>query len=140
MSKYYSEKITIDGITFDSKDEGRYYKCLLERKAKGEILNFELKPKLVLIEGFEYFGKKQRSTTYTPDFLIYHLDGSLEYIDVKGYSTQQGVLREKLFKYIYRNSKLTWVASSYKYGDEYGWIEYRELQKIRRENKKKRSA
>lgn len=72
-SKYKSEKITIDGIKFDSKDEGKYYEYLKKKKAKGEISNFELQPKYELIAKFEKFGKKYRATTYTPDFLIYHI-------------------------------------------------------------------
>lgn len=133
--KYKSEKIVVDGITFDSKDEARYYEYLKKKKAKGEILNFELQPKYVLIPGFKKNGKTYRPMTYTPDFLIYHLDGSEELIDVKGFSTQQGEIRRKLFDYKYPDIKLTWIARSLKYGVD-GWIEYEELKKIRRENKK----
>lgn len=138
MSKYGSKNITVDGITFDSIDEYKYYNYLLERKAKGQILNFELQPTYTLIEKFKKYGKAHRAITYTPDFLIYHLDGSVELIDVKGFSTQQGELRRKLFDSIYPSLKLTWVARNLKHGNEAGWIEYGELQKIRRENKKKR--
>ena len=76
--------------------------------------------------------------TYTPDFLIYHNDGSIEYIDVKGMTTQQGELRVKLFNYFYRDLKLSIVARSLKYGDEYGFIDYYELQKLRRKNIKRK--
>lgn len=137
-SKYKSKSIVVDGISFDSKEEARYYEYLKKLKAQDKIQNFELQPKLILIESFKYFGKTERSMTYTPDFLIYHVDGSTEYVDVKGYSTQQGEIRKKLFKYRYRNSKLTWVASNYKWGNEYGWIEYGQLQKIRRNEKKRK--
>lgn len=135
-SKYNSEKINIDGITFDSKHEAKYYEYLKSMKAKGEILNFELQPTYILMPGFTKNGKKYREMTYTPDFIIYHVDGSEELIDVKGFSTQQGEMRKKLFDYKYPDLKLTWVARSLKFGDEHGWIEYSELQKKRRENKK----
>lgn len=135
-SKYKSEKITIDGVTFDSKDEARYYEHLKKRKAKGEILNFELQPTYELISKFKKYGKTHRATTYTPDFLIYHLDGTEELIDIKGFSTQQGDLRRKLFDSRYPELKLTWVARNLKFGDENGWIIYDELQKKRRESKK----
>jgi len=140
VSKYGSKKITVDGITFDSIDEFKYYEYLRKRKAKGEILNFELQPTYTLIEKFKKYGKTHRAITYTPDFLIYHLDGSLELIDVKGFSTQQGELRRKLFDSLFPDLKLTWVARNLKHGNEDGWIEYGELQRIRRENKRKRSA
>lgn len=136
MSKYKSQKITIDGITFDSKDEALYYTYLREQKAKEKILNFELQPKYTLLPSFKKNGKTFRAVTYTPDFLIYHLDGTMELIDVKGFSTQQGELRRKLFDYTYKDLKLTWIARNLKYGDENGWIEYNMLQKIRRDNKK----
>jgi len=135
LSKYKSQKITIDGITFDSKDEARYYEYLKRRKAKGEILNFELQPKFTLIPTFKYKGKTERAATYTLDFLIYNLDGSEEYIDVKGFETQQGTLKFKLLKYQHPDMDFKWIARSLKYGED-GWIEYSELKKIRRKNKK----
>ncbi|GAA0115706.1 DUF1064 domain-containing protein [Clostridium senegalense] len=135
-NKYNSKKITVDGITFDSIDEFKYYDSLLKRKAKGEIVNFELQPKYTLIPSFKKEGKAYRAMTYTPDFRIYHLDGTEELIDVKGFSTQQGEMRYKLFNYFYPNEKLTWVARSLKYGDQYGFIDYWDLKKKRRENKK----
>lgn len=136
MSKYNSKKIVIDGITFDSKDEAKYYEALKIRKAKGEIQNFELQPKFVLREGFKKFGKTYRPFTYTPDFTVYHNDGSVEYVDVKGQTTQQGELRIKLFNDFYRDLKLSIVARSLKYGDEYGFIDYDTLKKIRSKNKR----
>lgn len=137
MSKYNAKKITIDGITFASKDEGKYYEYLKEQKAKGFIQNFELQPKYTLIPAFEKEGKKYRPITYTPDFLIYHNDNTQELIDVKslGTATQQGELRRKMFNYFYRDSKLTWICRSVKWGVD-GWIEYEKLKKIYRENKK----
>ncbi|AJD27414.1 DUF1064 domain-containing protein [Clostridium botulinum] len=134
-SKYGAKKIVIDGITFDSKDEGRYYLYLKELKAKDKILNFERQPKYELQPSFKKYGKTHRAITYAPDFLIYHLDGSEELIDVKGPETQQGNMRRKMFDYNYPDLKLTWVARSLKYSQT-GWIEYDKLKKIRRENKK----
>ncbi len=136
MSKYNSEKIVIDGITFDSKDEAKYYEALKIRRYRGEIQNFELQPRFTLVEGFKKNGKAYRAITYTPDFTIYHNDGSLEYVDVKGMTTQQGELRIKLFNHFYRDLKLSIVARNLKYGDEYGFIDYYELKKIRSRNRK----
>jgi hypothetical protein len=135
-NKYGSNKIVVDGITFDSKDEARYYEYLKKRKAKGEILNFELQPTYELIPKFRKLGKLYRAVTYTPDYLIYHLDGAEELIDVKGFSTQQGELRRKLFEFKFPDKKLTWLTRNLKHGDESGWIEYEELKKVRRESKK----
>lgn len=130
MSKYKSNKVTINGYTFDSRDEAKYYEHLLTMKARGEIVNFELQPKYTLIPSFKKYGKTHRAMTYTPDFMIYHNDGSVELIDVKGFSTQQGEIRRKLFDYKFPDIKLTWVSRSLKYS-ETGWIEYEELKKKR---------
>ncbi len=134
-SKYGSKEIVIDDIKFDSKDEGKYYEYLKKLKAQGKILNFELQPKYELQPGFKKNGKTYRAITYAPDFLVYHLDGTEELIDVKGMSTQQGEMRRKMFDYKYPDLKLTWVARSLKYSPT-GWIGYDQLNKIRRENKK----
>ena len=136
MSKYLSHKTVVDGITFDSKDEAKYYEALKIRKYRGEIQNFELQPKFTLIQGFKKNGKTYRAITYTPDFVIYHNDNSEEYVDVKGMTTQQGELRIKLFNHFYRDLKLSIVSRNLKYGDEYGFIDYYELQKIRRRNRR----
>lgn len=136
MSKYLSHKTVVDGITFDSKDEAKYYEALKIRKYRGEIQNFELQPKFTLVPGFKKNGKTYRAITYTPDFVIYNNDNSEEYVDVKGMTTQQGELRIKLFNHFYRDLKLSIVARNLKYGDEYGFIDYYELQKIRRKNRR----
>jgi hypothetical protein len=131
MTKYNSKKVTHDGIEFDSKDEGLYYLYLQEKLEKKEILGFSTQPKYILIDKFEKDGKKYRATTYTPDFRIFHKDGSHELIDVKGFSTQQGDLRRKLFDSRY-TEKLTWVTRNLKHGDKDGWIEYEDLKRARK--------
>ncbi|NMS90590.1 DUF1064 domain-containing protein [Clostridioides difficile] len=136
MSKYNNKKIIIDGIKFDSKDESEYYLYLKEKKENGEIKDFGLQQKFELQPKFKKDGKNYRAITYTVDFAIYKWDGEVVYIDVKGYSTQQGELRKKLFDYKYQDKKLIWIAKGKKYGVD-GWIEYSELKKKRKENKKK---
>ncbi|MFL8799010.1 MULTISPECIES: DUF1064 domain-containing protein [unclassified Clostridioides] len=136
MSKYNNKKIIIDGIKFDSKDESEYYLYLKERKANGEIKDFGLQQKFELQPKFKKDGKSYRAITYTVDFAIYKWNGEVVYIDVKGYSTQQGELRKKLFDYKYQDKILIWISKSKKYGVD-GWIEYSELKKKRKENKKK---
>lgn len=136
MSKYRAEKVTVDGIRFDSKDEARYYQYLKKRKAAGGISNFELQPKYELQPSFKKNGKKYQPIYYVADFLIYHNDGSLEVIDVKGMATPVAIQKRKEFDYRYRDLKLTWVARSLKYSED-GWIDVDELKKIRSKNAKK---
>ncbi|HBF5147629.1 TPA: DUF1064 domain-containing protein [Clostridioides difficile] len=136
MSKYNNKKIVIDGIKFDSKDESEYYLYLKEKKENGEIKDFGLQQKFELQPKFKKDGKSYRAITYIVDFAIYKWNGDVVYIDVKGYSTQQGELRKKLFDYKYQDKILIWISKSKKYGVD-GWIEYDELKKKRKENKKK---
>lgn len=134
MSKYNNKETIIDGITFDSKDEAEYYLYLKDKKAKGEIKDFGLQQKFVLQPKFKKNGVSERAITYTVDFTIFHLDGEVEYIDVKGFGTQQGEIKRKIFDYLY-SERLTWVSRSKKFGTD-GWIEYKALKKERRKAKK----
>lgn len=100
------------------------------------MLEIVLQPKIVLIEKFEKYGKKFRQSTYSPDFLVTYSDNSREYIDVKGFSTQQGELRRKLYDSKFPDT-LRWVTYSKKYSVT-GWIDWDELEKIRKDNRKKK--
>jgi len=139
-NKYNSNKITVDGILFSSHDEAHYYEYLKGLKAQGQIMNFELQPKFELIPKFEKAGKKYQAINYSPDFTVYHLDGGVEYIDVKsmGTATQQGELRRKLWEYRYPELKLTWVCRNLKWSDGSGWIVYEELKKIYAKKKREK--
>jgi hypothetical protein len=110
VSKFNSNKCVIDGYTFDSKVEGKYYEKLKEDKANGLIENFELQPSYVIIPKFELNGKKYRETKYVGDFLIEHNDGTYEVIDIKGWATETAKLKRKMFIAKYRQGiKLTWL-------------------------------
>jgi hypothetical protein len=140
MSKYKNNWITVDGIKFQSKDEAKYYQYLKKRKAKGEILNFELQPKFVIIPKFKYQGKNERESTYTLDFTVYNFDGTVDYIEVKslGTATQQGELKFKLLRSLHPELNFKWICRNLKHGDSEGWILYKELKKIY--SKKKREG
>lgn len=100
-SKYRNKKVTIDGITFDSKKEANYYLKLKLLKQAGEIKDFGLQEKFVLQEGFTKNGERHRPITYYADFIIDNLDGSTDVVDVKGMETQVFKIKKKLFEYKY---------------------------------------
>lgn len=139
MSKYKNKKVVVDGIEFDSEHESEYYLVLKKEKEQGKIKDFELQKKYVLQEGFKKYGKSYRPITYTVDFVIHHLNGEIECVDVKGMETQQGIMRRKMFDFLYPHLKLTWVQKNLKHGDENGWIEYDELKKKRAAAKKEKA-
>lgn len=142
MNKYKNKKVIVDDIKFDSKHEAEYYLLLKRLKEEGKIKDFELQKKYELQPSFKKYNKNHRPITYTVDYVVYHLDNEIECIDIKGMETQQGVMRRKMFDYLYPNLKLTWLQKSLKYGDEDGWIEYDELKKKRslaKKNKKEKA-
>lgn len=107
-SKYGNRKVTLDGYTFDSIAESKYYSELKMREKAGEILFFRLQPMYMLQEAFEKDGVKHRKIEYVADFEIHHKDGSIETVDVKGMQTQVFKIKQKLFDKRYPH-KLTLV-------------------------------
>lgn len=77
-SKYGNSAAHVDGIRFDSRSEARYYEQLKLRVAAGAVSYFLRQVPLHMRGG----------TRYVVDFLEVHADGSLHYVDVKGFSTQ----------------------------------------------------
>ena len=137
MSKYNNRKTIVDGITFDSRDEALYYEALKDMKEKRLIKDYELQPKYLLQESFAKDGKRYRAMYYIADFRVINNDDSFCIVDIKGMLTTEFKIKMKLFNYIYRDIELRLISRSVKYGDEYGFIDYYELQKIRKQNKKK---
>ena len=98
---WFGEKIKLDGFTFDSKKEADVYnKFVKESGYKFEVhKSFQLHPVIDLVDG----DLRIRSSIYTPDFVIYGDDDSIQHvIDVKnGYSSyvidSAASLRFKLF-------------------------------------------
>lgn len=137
-NKLGNTKVTVCGIDFDSKAEANYYLYLKAEQQAGRVVGIALQPQIELQPKFDKGGKHYRAITYTPDFLVEYRDGRCEYIDVKGTSTQQGELRRKMFLYKI-DIPLRWVAESKKYSKT-GWIDYDELQALRRKARKEKEA
>ena len=138
MSKYNNKKTIVDGITFDSRDESLYYEALKDLKSKGLIKDYELQPKYLLQEGFIKDNKKYRAIYYIADFRVINNDGSSYLVDIKGMLTTEFKIKMKLFNYKYPDIELRLISRSLKWGDKYGFIDYYELQKIRKQNKKEK--
>ena len=103
MNKYRNQKVTIDGITFQSLKEGGKYRVLkLLVKAK-EIKDLELQKKFELQPAYTNAnGKHIRAINYLADF--YYYDNKLGcYVveDVKGFRTKEYLLKKKMFEYKY---------------------------------------
>ena len=99
-SKYKNKKITIDGITFDSRLEATRYCELKLLYQAGEITQLRLQPEFELIPAFRKNGISFRKTTYKADFM--YLDNrSGKYIveDTKGFKTDVYKIKRKLFEF-----------------------------------------
>lgn len=102
MSKYYSKKVIVDNIKFDSKKEANYYLKLKLLEKAGTIKDLELQKEFILQDSFKLNNKAIRKITYKADFsYISTLDDKLHIVDVKGFKTEVYRLKKKLFEYKY---------------------------------------
>lgn len=131
--KYGNTKTIRDGIKFDSKTEADYYIYLKHQQAKGNVIEFDLQPELVLIPKHEYFGQNVQAMKYILDFKVTYKDESVEYIDIKGYGTDVSKNKLKHARFLNPGVKITWIS----YDKYRGWIEYDELQRLKREEEKR---
>lgn len=115
MNKYRSKKITICGITFDSRKEAKRYGELALLEKAGQIANLELQKSFVLLpaqyETYERYGKKgqrlkdgtrciEKAVIYKADF-VYKENDKLVVEDTKGFKTKDYIIKRKLMLYIH---------------------------------------
>lgn len=85
-SKYRNKITELDGRKFDSAAEANYYKVLKQQKATGLIKDFECQKRYVIADAIynDDGTLYARQIDYIADFVVAHLDGGIEVIDVKG--------------------------------------------------------
>jgi hypothetical protein len=92
-SKYGSIKQTYEGYSYASKKEAQKAWELDQLKKSEKIKGWRRQVKVDL------FGEKgTRICGYKVDFLIEHLSGVLEYLEVKGFPTREWALKWKLLQ------------------------------------------
>lgn len=87
MNKYRNNKVTVDGIKFDSVLESQRYLVLKDAQKKGIIQNLELQKKYTLCAKRAGLYRNERARYYIADF-AYTRDGILTVEDVKGVKTE----------------------------------------------------
>ena len=103
MSKYYSKKVIVDNIKFQSKKEAAYYLKLKLLLKSGAIKNLELQKEFILQDKFKLNKKTRRKISYIADFsYVSTSDDKLHIVDVKGFKTDIYKLKKKLFEYKYK--------------------------------------
>ena len=96
QNKYRNEKITADGITFDSKKEYYRYCELKLMERAGQVIDIRRQVKFELIPKQE----GERAVNYIADFV--YKDGSGEVVeDTKGIRTPEYIIKRKLMLYRY---------------------------------------
>lgn len=101
MSKYGSRKVTVDGMTFDSRKEYlRFCELRLLEKA-GEITDLKTQVKFELIPSQKLDGKVvERPVHYIADF-VYKQGGRTVVEDTKGFKTKDYILKRKLMLHVH---------------------------------------
>ncbi len=116
MRKYGNKKITVDGVTFDSRKE--YLRwcelCLLEKAGQIADLQRQVKYELIPAQYEEYeryspkTGKRlknglrcvEKECSYIADF-VYKQDGKTIVEDTKGFKTEAYIIKRKLMLYVH---------------------------------------
>ena len=112
-SKYGADKISVNGISFDSKREARRYSELLVLLKAGEISDLARQVKYVLIpaqrepdiigpKGGKKPGKLlEHELSYVADFVYKDKDGKEIVEDTKGFRTKEYIIKRKLMLFIH---------------------------------------
>lgn len=103
-SYFNTAKVKTNGTQYDSKFEAAYAQQLDYRVKAGEIEAYDPHYRIPLeVNGYKVCD-------YYIDFAVYHKDGTVEYVECKGYPTDTWKLKWKLFCALYEddpNVKIT---------------------------------
>lgn len=89
--KFNAKRTDIDGISFSSKKEAVFYSSLKLRQSAGDILFFLRQVPFHLPGGVRY----------VVDFVTFNADGSVHFIDVKGFKTSEYLMKKKMVEATY---------------------------------------
>ena len=96
MSKYHAKKVTINGITFDSKHEAERWQELQILQRAGVIEQLKRQVRFDLIPN----QNGERGVYYKADF-TYLQNGELVVEDAKGFKTPEYIIKRKLMLWIH---------------------------------------
>jgi hypothetical protein len=96
--KYNAQKVTDDGIIFDSKLEHKRYLQLKTLQAAGAIRELEVHKTYVLIDKEYVRGKPERAVKHELDFDYFDVQEKRRVVEeIKGVRTAVWVLKRRLF-------------------------------------------
>jgi hypothetical protein len=112
MAKYYSKKVTRDGMTFDSVKEYKRYCELrllekagaisnLQRQVEFELIPAQREPDTIGVRGGVKKGKTiEQKCSYVADF-VYTENGKTVVEDTKGFRTKDYIIKRKLMLWVH---------------------------------------
>lgn len=89
--KYNAVPTVVDGIRFASKKEARYYSELKLRVVAGEVVFFLRQTPIHLVGNVKM----------VIDFQEFHTDGTVHFVDVKGFETKAFKKNRKMAEALY---------------------------------------
>lgn len=89
--KFNAVRTECNGIKFDSKLEAKYYSDLLLRQRSGEVIFFLRQVPIHLTGG----------TKLVVDFLEFHADGTVHFVDTKGVETSDFKIKKREVEAVY---------------------------------------
>lgn len=89
--KFNAKRTEIDGISFHSKRESRYYQDLQLARASGDLLFFLRQVPFHLAGGVRYVC----------DFAEFWKNGEVRFVDCKGYRTSEYIAKKKMVEAMY---------------------------------------
>ena len=103
MNKYRNQRVTVDGITFDSRKEATRYSELKLLERAGKITELQRQPSFVLIPKQVRDGKLiERQLVYKADFSYRDEETGRDVVeDVKGLRTKEYIIKRKLMLWEY---------------------------------------
>ena len=120
-------------IQFDSELEADYY---LELVKEGKSKMIRIHVPYNLIPEFKKDGEVFPALNYEADFVFYDKDlKKVRIVDVKGFETEEFLIKRKLFEYIYKDYHLEVL----KYSKTTGWVELKDYKRIMKEKKKEKT-
>lgn len=129
---------TKNGVLYDSLMEKQFLEEFIEPQIEsGIIQSWERQKTWIIFDAYiDKNGKKVQAIKYKSDFEVVYSDGRKIIYDVKGRADSVSKLKKKLFEFKYPEETLIFITRNKKHGDEYGWIDYFELQNLLSKEKK----
>lgn len=104
MNKYNNDKVSIDGIQFDSKREARRYYELKLLQMAGKIADLTRQTKYILIPAQRDSSGKliERECSYIADFVYFDKEQQMTVVeDTKGVRTKEYIIKRKLMLHVH---------------------------------------